>query len=96
MTGSSAPHWPDELGRLSKGMRRELVHKVAGAALSASQLFPDNSQLYLALYNCIQRHVFFTRKPSPCFVALPHMPRSSLQATQFTAAETLAPAFISL
>lgn len=60
-TGSTVPHWPEALGRLSNGMRREMIHKLAGAALSASQLFPDNPPLYLALYNSIHRHVFSTR-----------------------------------
>jgi hypothetical protein len=62
MTGSTVPTWPDALGRLSKSMRREMIHNLAGAALSASQFFPENPQLHLALYNSVQRHVFSTRQ----------------------------------
>jgi hypothetical protein len=81
MTGSNVPHWPDALSKLSKNMRREMVHQVAGAALAASQFFPDNAQLHLALYSSIQRHVFFTRESLshvPCFVHAPHCTSSAV------------------
>jgi hypothetical protein len=98
ITGSTVPHWPEALGRLSNGMRREMIHKLAGAALSASQLFPDNPQLYLALYNSIHRHVFSTRQfparfcfPRVCLVS-PRLSRA-VQVTSFTATATPAVAY---
>jgi hypothetical protein len=56
------PHWPDSLGMLSKGIRRQMVHHIAGAALLSSHLFPDNTQLYQVLYQLMKRHVFLARK----------------------------------
>lgn len=100
MTGSTVPHWPEALGRLSNGMRREMIHKLAGAALSASQLFPDNPQLYLALYNSIHRHVFATRQfparfcfPLVCLVS--RRLSRAVQVTSFTATAMPAVAYTS-
>jgi hypothetical protein len=80
MTGSTVPHWPVALGKLSKNMRMEMVHQVAGAALAASQFFPDNAQLRLALYSSIHRHVFFTRElllRVLCCIHAPHFTSSA-------------------
>jgi hypothetical protein len=63
VTGDLVPHWPDALGKLSRGLRNQLFDEVASEALRSSHLFPNNKRLQQALQLCMQRRVFLCRKP---------------------------------
>ena len=65
VTGDLVPHWPDALGKLSRGLRSQLFDEMASEALRSSHLFPDNKRLQQALQLCMQRRVFLHRQP-PC------------------------------
>jgi hypothetical protein len=71
------PYWPDSLGMLSRGMRRRMVHHIAGASLLSSHFFPDNTQLYQVLYQLMKRHVFLARKRRAHLLSSPACPSTS-------------------
>ena len=88
------PHWPDVLGKLSRGLRKQLMDEVAGEVLKTSHLFPDNQRLQQALQLHMQRHVFLHRQaptvgPSELWLTL-----SPLQMTPYTDAAMRAGACI--